>query len=252
MLFIPGDASLTFRFDLDYGDHTFHVIRFLTYHISDAILGHIPFRMRFTDLHGVARSSQLTGYTQRRGPVLYFIVILRWSPSWVVYPDLHLSALRCDHVSPSEVRLFDLWVWFSYGHRWLGLHIRWWMIWGHLIFWPITHLVPYWGIFPFWLSFVDVHWFAWLSLVTRCMLGLWLDFILSWFFGGAFLEPFDRAYILWCCHDSWMYLSQMHRLPHHHFNGVQVKSSIRSHRVILELSGQMRGPSCYTGAHSPF
>ena len=32
---------------------------FLTYHTSDAILGHIPFRVTFTDLHWVARSSLL-------------------------------------------------------------------------------------------------------------------------------------------------------------------------------------------------
>ena len=27
-------------------------------------------------------------------------------------------------------------------------------------FWPITHLMPYWGIFIFWLRFVDLHWFS--------------------------------------------------------------------------------------------
>ena len=108
MLLIPRDASLTFGFDLDYGDHTFHVIRFSTYHISDAILGHIPFQMRFMDLHGIARSSPLMGYTSRRGPVRYFIVILQWSPSWVVHPNPHLSALRCHCTSPSEMCLFYL------------------------------------------------------------------------------------------------------------------------------------------------
>lgn len=37
----------------------------LTYHMFDAILGHIPFWIRYTDLHGVARSSPLPSYTSR-------------------------------------------------------------------------------------------------------------------------------------------------------------------------------------------
>ena len=97
---------------------------------------------------------------------------------------------------------FDMWVWFSYGRRWLGLHIRWWMIWYHLVFRPITHLMPYWGIFPFWLRFVDLHWFAWSSLVTRYMPGRWFAFILSWFSNEAFLESFNQAHIFLYCHDS--------------------------------------------------
>ena len=72
-----GRRFLDVGFDLDYEDHTFHVIRFPTYHISDAILGHIPFRMIFVNLHGVARSFPLTRYTPRRGPIRYFIVILQ-------------------------------------------------------------------------------------------------------------------------------------------------------------------------------
>ena len=48
---------------------------FLTCHTLDAILGHISFRMRFTDLHGVACLSPLTRYTPRRWPVCYFIMI---------------------------------------------------------------------------------------------------------------------------------------------------------------------------------
>ena len=125
------------------------------------------------------------------------------------------------------------------------------MIWGHLIFWPITHLVPYWGIFPFWLRFVDLHWSTWSSPVTRCTLGRWFTFILPRFFGGAFLESFDWAHIFWYCHDSQMRLSQMHRLPYHHFSGVHIRSSIHSQWVILELSGQTGCPSCYTGAYFP-
>ena len=126
-------------FDLDYRDHTFddgwfHATPFSTYHISDAILGHILFRMRFTDLHGVARSSLLMKYTPRRGLVHYFIMILQWSSSWAIQSGPDFSAFGCRHTSPFKVRLFYLWVWFNYGRGWLRLHIRWWMTWGHLIF----------------------------------------------------------------------------------------------------------------------
>ena len=44
---------------------------------------------------------------------------------------------------------------------------------------PITHSMPYWGIFPFWLGFIDLHWFTWSSLITRYTPSWWLDFILS-------------------------------------------------------------------------
>ena len=81
---------------------------------------HIPFWVRFTDLHGVARSSPLTRYTPRRGPVRYFIMILQWSPPWAIQSGPHFSAFGCHHTSPSEVRLFYPWVWFSYGFEWWG------------------------------------------------------------------------------------------------------------------------------------
>ena len=115
MLLILEDVFLTFGFDLDYRDHTFgdgwfHVTPFSTYHISDAILGHIPFQMRFMDLHGVSRSSPLTKYTPIRGLVHYFIMILQWSPSWVIQSGPHFSTFGCRHTSPFEVRIFYLWV----------------------------------------------------------------------------------------------------------------------------------------------
>ena len=76
-LLIPGDISLTFGFDLDYEDHIFddgwfHVTRFPTYHISDVILGHISFQMRFTDLHGIARSSPLMDTHQEMTCLLFY------------------------------------------------------------------------------------------------------------------------------------------------------------------------------------
>ena len=73
---------------------------------------------------------------------------------------------------------------------------------------PITHLMPYWDIFPLRLSFVDLHWFAWPSPVMRYTPGWWFDFISPWFSDGAFLETFGQACIFWYRHDSWMELSQ--------------------------------------------
>ena len=127
MLLILRNVSLTFGFVLGYRDHTFddgwfHVTRFPIYHTSMPYWAIFLFRLRVIDLHGVARSSPPTGYTPRRGPIRYFIVILQWSLSWVIHPDPHLSALRCHHTSSFEVRLFDPWVWFSYGFGWWGSH----------------------------------------------------------------------------------------------------------------------------------
>ena len=139
---------------------------------------------------------------------------------------LTLSTFRYHYASSSRRRFFDLWIRFNCGHGWLGLHTWWWVIWCHLIFWPTTHLMPYWGIFPFWLRFVEFHWFAWSSPVTRYTPSWWFAFILSWFSSWAFLESFSQACAFWHCRDSWTKLSQVHRLPYHHFSGVHVKSLI--------------------------
>ena len=133
---------------------------------------------------------------------------------------------------------FDMWIWFSCGHGRLGLHTWWWMIWCHLIFQPTTHLMLYWGIFPFWLRFVDLHWFAWSSPVMRCTSGWWFVFILSWLSSGALLESFSQVHTFWYYRDSLMELSQAHRLPYHHFNGVHVRSLI--HPMELFSSHQDR------------
>ena len=98
------------------------------------------------------------------------------------------------------------------------------MIWCHMIFRPTTHLMPYWDIFPFWLRFVDVHWFAWSFLFMRCISSWWSIFILRWFPKGAFLESFSQAHTFWYFHDSLMELCQAHRLTYHHFSGIHVRS----------------------------
>ena len=68
-----------------------------------------------------------------------FTRISHWSLSGAIQLGLHFSTLRCYHASPSERYLLDLWVWFYYGRGWLRPCIWWWMIWGHLIFRPVTH-----------------------------------------------------------------------------------------------------------------
>ena len=98
---------------------------FSTYHTFDAILGHIPFRLRFINLHGVAWSYPLTRYTSIQWHVCYLITILQWSFSWVIQSGPHFLAFRCHHASSYGIYLFDLWVRFNYRRGWLGLHIWW-------------------------------------------------------------------------------------------------------------------------------
>ena len=116
---------------------------------------------------------------------------------------------------------------------------------------PTTHLMSYWGIFSFWLRFLDLHWFAWSYPFTIYMSSWWSAFILWWFPSGAFLKWFSQTHTFWYCHDSVMELSQAQRLPYHHFRGVHIKSPIHPHWVILESSGRTRCTSCYTRVHFP-
>ena len=183
-------------------------------------------------------------------------IILSWSPS-----EVFLGPFSQAHT----FRHLDVIMLFLRGYaslicgsdlvvnmKWLELHTWWWMIWCPLIFWPTIHLIPYYGIFPFWLRFVDLHWFAWSSLFMRYMSSWWSAFILQWFPSGAFLESFSQTHTLWYCRDSFMELSRVHRLSYHHFSGVQVRSLIHPHWVIIESSGQTKCTSCYTGAYSSF
>ena len=55
-----------------FDDRWFHVTRSLTYHMFDAILGHIPFWMIFTDLHGVTWSFLLVRCAPGRWPIHHF------------------------------------------------------------------------------------------------------------------------------------------------------------------------------------
>ena len=89
MLLILGDVFLTFRFDLDYGNHTFddgwfHVTPFPTYHISNAILGHIPFSIEICISPLICMTTP--NYEMDVGLMiwLHFALILRWGLSWVI------------------------------------------------------------------------------------------------------------------------------------------------------------------------
>ena len=76
---------------------------------------------------------------------------------------------------------------------------------------------------------------------------------LRWFLRGASLESFIQIHVFWYRHDSWTELSQAHGFPRHHFSGVHVRSFVRPHGVILELSGQIGyiWCQCHTGAYFP-
>ena len=97
--------------------------------------------------------------------------------------------------------------------------------------------------------FVDLHGFAWLSIVMRYMSDWWFDFILSRFSGGAFIESFSQAHTSWRCCDLWIKLFQVHWFLHHCFSRVHVRSFIHPHGVILELSGQTEYIRCHIGAY---
>ena len=121
---------------------------------------------------------------------------------------------------------FGVWIRFSYGYGWLGLHIWWRMIRCCLIFWSTIYLMPYWAIFPFQLRFIDLHGFAWSSPSMRYISSWWFVFILSWFPNGGFLESFSQAHIIWYCRDSLMELFQAHSFPCHHLCGAHVRLNI--------------------------
>ena len=65
-------------------------------------------------------------------------------------------------------------------------------------FWSTIYLMPYWGIFPFWLRFINLH-------GLHDHLHLWdthqdddLFVNLSWSPSGAAFGPFSHAHIFWC------------------------------------------------------
>ena len=106
-----------------------------------------------------------------------------------------------------------------------------------LFFQPITHLIPYWGIFPLSVKICRSPRVCMIILIYEIHIRLMIRFhfvlILSW---SLFLESFRQAHTFWFCCDFCIESSQAHRIPHHHFSGTHVRSFINSHGVILGLS----------------
>ena len=224
---------------------------FSIYHTSDVILGHIPFRLRFMDLHGVAYSTHLRD--THWGDDLF--VILSWSssgaslePSSQTHTFRHLDVimifllgyafLTCGSDSVMDVDdqdhtfddgWFDV-IWFSnLPHIWC--HTR---------------------------AYFHFGWDLWISIGLHDHPHLrhtrWVDDLFSFYDDSlvkSLLESFSQPHTLWYCLDFVMELSQTPTLPYHHFSEGHVRSLIHPHGVILELSGQTRCTSCYIGAYFP-
>ena len=122
-------------------------------HIRMPYWGIFPFRMRFIDLGGVARLSSFTRCMPRWWSIRYL-----HDDSSVEPPESHLARpapLGTWMPLCFSIRryLLGLWAWFSYGSGWLGLYVWWQMIPCRLPFWPVTHLMPYWGMWIWKWSF---------------------------------------------------------------------------------------------------
>ena len=125
-------------------------------------------------------------------------VNLSWSPSGAsfrpfnhahtfLYLDVLMLLLLRDTFW--YVDLIHLWTWMT---RITHLVMDDWV--SFVFFRPTTHLMPYRGIFSFWLRFVNLHWFAWLSSFMRYMSSWWFYFILRLFPSEVFLESFSQAH----------------------------------------------------------
>ena len=152
---------------------------------------------------------------------------------------------------PSGRRLFDIWVWFSCRHGWLGSRIGWWIIWDHLIFWLVTFLCHTRAYSPFLLRFVDPPLIWMITLGFEIHIRLMTRFHCVLILQGASLESFSQIHVFWYSRDSLTKLSQARGFPHHHFSGVHVRSFVHPHGVILELSRQIGYIWCHTGAYFP-
>ena len=157
--------------------------------------------MRFTDLNGVARLSPLARCTLGRWPAHYFVRIPQWSLSGAIWLGLHCLAFRCHHSSFQEtpigsVSMILIWTWMI-----RVTHLMMDDLMSFNFFRLITHLMPYWGIFPFRSRFIDPQWFAWSSLVARYTLGWWFGFIffmtLRWTFSWIISSGSQFLILLW-------------------------------------------------------
>ena len=152
-----------------FDDRWFHVTWFLTYRTFDAILGHISV------LDEIYKSS--------------------WSCMLIPTCEMYAETMTCSlfYHDPSVEPLwiysarptfFSIWLpscllFQETFHRCLGL--IWIMKIAHLMmddfmspdFWPIVHLVPYWGIFMFWMRVIDLHGAVWSLPLMGCAPRRW-------------------------------------------------------------------------------
>ena len=150
-----------------FDDRWFHVTWFLTYLTFDAILGHI---FDLDEIYKSSRSYMITPtwgmHTETRTCSLSYHDL----PGEPILSDLvrcTLLTFRCPHASSLRyafwyVGWIQLWIWM------IGItHL---MI-DYLMlsdFWLIPHLIPYWGIFSFWLRFIYLHWATWSLPLAGC------------------------------------------------------------------------------------
>ena len=110
------------------------------------------FIWRFMDPHGLARSSSLTGCSLRRGhdryltkpPEIHLVrpsLLDTWMPSCFSIREVHLGSM-C---------MIQLWI------RMTSVTCSTTDDFMSLDFWPVVHLMPYWGVFSFRMRFTDLH-----------------------------------------------------------------------------------------------
>ena len=162
MLLLLGVASLMFKSDSAVfglpGSCAWwwmiwcHLI-FLIYHMFDVILRYIPFRARSTDFHGVACLSPFARCT------------LRWLTGSLFYDDPSVEPLWSRSARPIFLGIWLAPCFLSWETFPSCLDLIWIteitcsMIDDSMSpgFWPTVHSMSCWGIFSFWLRFIDLH-----------------------------------------------------------------------------------------------
>ena len=119
--------------------------------------------------------------------------------------------------------------------------------------WPVTFWCHTRAYSSFWLGFVDSPLICMIIPGYEIHIGLMIRFHCVLIISRASLEPFSQIHIFWYSRDSWTELSQVRGFLLHPFSGVHVRSFVRPHGVILELSGQIGyiWCQCHTGAYFP-
>ena len=111
------------------------------------------FIWRFTDPHGLARSSSFMRCSLRCGRDRYLTEPLETHPTRSALLDTWMpSCFSIREVHPGSMCMISVMdlddQYYMFDERWL--HVI-------LFFGPVAHLMPYWGIFPFWMIFTDFH-----------------------------------------------------------------------------------------------